>query len=210
MTGPVTVIGLVQGGYLLEDIRVTVPQRMAIQIPAHLAERSQSLVDALQQRRVMRLGTPAVVKEVAPQLNTSLRGRGIAPQVANTKHEPASTTPSEERELLVLALEASREDCRRLQALNESLQATLHTMTQQLGKIQRAVETLSYRPYGAGPLPTPQPGRGGARMEGAVPHFIPATTLEAAEVRINPSESTLTSNVDEAVAALRSLRGKSA
>jgi hypothetical protein len=210
LTGPVTVIGLVQGGCLLEDIRITVPQRMAIQIPAHLAERSQSLVDALQQRRVMRLGTPAVVKEVSAQLNTSLRGRGISPQVANMRHDPAPVAPSDERELLVLELEASREECRRLQALNEALQVTLQTMTQQLGKIQHAVEALS---YGTGQSPAQQQqslGRGSPRVVGAVPHFIPPTTLEVAEVRINPSETTSTSNVDEALAALRSLRGKSA
>lgn len=207
MTGPVTVIGLVQGGCLLEDIRITVPQRMAIQIPAHLAERSQSLVDALQQRRVMRLGTPAVVKEVTAQLNTNLRGRGIAPQVANTRHEVAPAVASDERELLVLELEASRAECRRLQALNESLQATLQTMTQQLGSIQRAVEALDLR---APSQPRQPRAEGASRAVVAVPHFIPPTTLDVAEVRINPSETTSTSNVDDAVAALRSLRGKPA
>jgi hypothetical protein len=154
----------------------------------------------------MRLGSPVVVKEVPAQLNTSLRGRGIAPQVANTRREPSLPAPSEERELLVLELEASREECRRQQTLNESLQATLNIMAQQLGKIQRAVETLTRRP---GSPQSPWVGAGPRTAE-AVPHFIPQTTLEVAEVRINPSESTSTSNVDEAVAALRSLRGKSA
>lgn len=208
MTGPVTVVGLVQGGCLLEDIRTTVPQRTAIQIPAHLAERSHSLVDALQQRRVMRLGGPAIVKEAPAQLNTSLRGRGIAPLVANTRHEPPPLpAPAEERELLVLELEASREECRRLQALNEALQSTLHAMSDHLGRIQRTLETLSS--HG---IPARIPARvgGGPRGDAGIPQFIPPTTLEVAEVRITPSESTSASNVDEAVAALRSLRGRSA
>jgi hypothetical protein len=210
------VIGLVQGGCLLEDIRVTVPQRMALQIPAHLAERSQSLVEALQARRVMRLGSPAVVREVPAQLSTSLRGRGIAPQVSPPRHEPRPAgPPEEERELLVLALEASREDCRRLEALNEALQGTLQSLTHQLLHIQEGVDSLVRSRAAPGALPVPQPlrafgGGGGQRKAEAVPHFIPPTTLEAAEVRINPAESTSTTNVDEAVAALRSLRGKPA
>jgi hypothetical protein len=192
-----------------------------IQIPAHLAERSQDLVEALQQRRVMRLGSVmgsgtggmVMKQESVPQLNPSLRGRGIAPFVPAPKADVVPSTASwGEREALVVELEASREECRRLQALNEALQGTLTTMTEQLWNIQRAVETLTLR---QGPVPQPPQFRapwigGPARTAAAVPHFIPPTTLEAAEVRINPREGTSISNLDEAVAALRSLRGKSA
>ena len=209
MTGPVTVIGLVQGGCHLEDIRTTVPHRIAIQIPAHLAERSQSLVEALQQRQVMRLGSATVVAKDLPstQLNTSLRGRGIAPQVTGGGPRPeiAMPSPSDEREMLVLELEASRAECRRLQVLNESLQSNINTMVQQLGVIQRTLEALALR---QGPLSPPPFSGGLPQSDVGIPRYIPSTTLEAAEVRITAAESTSTSNVDEAVAALRTLRGK--
>jgi len=210
LTGPITVLGLLQGGCYLEDIRTTVPHRMSIQIPPHLAERSQSLVEALHRRQVMRLGSStSVVKETPVQLNTSLRGRGIAPpQGASTvRLETPAPAAADERELLALELEATRAECRRLQALNDALQAAVSTMTEQLGQIRQAIETLAQRAPVAGlPLPAPRAMRGDA----GVSHYIPATTLEAAEVRITPSEATVTSNVDHAVAALRSLRGKSA
>lgn len=213
MTGPVTVIGLVQGGVVLEDIRTTVPQRMAIQIPAHLAERSRSLADALQQRQIMRLGGPTVVNEVPAPLSPSLRGRGIPPQgpTAVTRAERPQLVSAAERELLVLELEASREECRRLQGLNEALHGTLQLMGQQLSQIQATLDALVMRRTDV--LPTSH-GLNASDLvpskNDLVPHFIPRTTLGAAEVRINAAETASVSKVDEAVAALRSLRGKSA
>lgn len=206
--GAVTVVGLVRGGLLLEDIRVTVPERVAIQIPAHLAERSRSLREALEQRRVMKLGSVPVATDTVSHLATALRGRGIAP-VVSARQEPAAAS-SDDRELLVLELEASREECRRLRAKNDALQGTLEALAGQLVKIQQGVDTLLQRQPGLVAAPPLSWNEGQRSATAAVPHYIPATTLEVAEVRINPTESRSVSNVDAAVAALRSLRGKSA
>lgn len=207
MTAAVTVLGLVQGGYLLEDIRTVVPHRMAIQIPGHLAERSQDLLVAIQQQRVMKLGAAPATVGREPPLNPALRGRGIAPHHLSpvAKVDPVGLTWTQERTALLTELEASQQQCQRLQGLNEQLQGVVAGMSTQLAEIQRTLEMLVRTGLPAAPLTSRV-----SPVDMTVPQFIPSTATDAAEVRINLTEKATTSNVEEARAALRTLRGRSA
>lgn len=208
----ITVVGLVPGGYTIEDIRVSVPHHEAVQIPAHLVDRSKSLIEALQGQRIMQLGGPlpaAPAQRDPPVLAPPLRGRGIAPHNPVAQRQDTATWPRE-RDALVRELEASRAQSLQLQAVNQTLQETLTNMAAQLTLIQKAVTDLSagresvpmrlpsLRPRQPEPTPT--------FLDEAVPHFIPATAGAVAEVRISVPESTSDSDLTEARGALRSLR----
>lgn len=209
MTAAVTVLGLVQGGHLLPDIRTVVPHRTAIQIPGHLAERSQDLVMAIQQQWVMKLGVASAGsgKEAPPSLNPALRGRGIAPHHARPGALKADLPMGgwpREREALLTELELSRQQCQHQSSVNQRLQDTLAGLTAQLAEIQRSIDALARR-RDVGSVIAPV-----TLVDDSVPQFIPSTSLDAAEVCINVTERASTSNVDEARAALRSLRGRPA
>lgn len=215
MSGGITVIGLTPGAFMIEDIRTSVPFQTAIQIPAHLAQRSRHLGEALQQQRIMQLGNtlPVAVSPKEPPLAPILRGRGIA------LHTPIATKQAEvgpwprEREALLRELELSRTQCLQLQGMNETLQVTLTSMADQLTRIQRTLDGLS-------PTQAAAPGRTVAVpvvvntppptsfLDEAVPHFILPTTQGAAEVRISIPEGTSTSDLTDVRGALRTLRGK--
>lgn len=203
-----TVVGLVPDGYVIEDIRTTIPYRIAVQIPANLVTRSRHLTDALQQQRVMQLGTPTVA---APPLAPILRGRGIAPHHTRPVAPPPAPAPWPPQEVLERELEASRAQCAYLQGINETLQVTLTNMTAQLAQIQMTLESFGSRQV----FPTAATLSGRAQtsaepsfLDEAIPHFIPETSSAAAEVRISLPETATETNVDEALAALRALRGK--
>lgn len=214
MKGGVTVIGLTPGSFTIEDIKVTVPFQTAVQIPAHLAQRSRNLGEAIHQQRVMQLGNalPApVVPHQAPPLTPILRGRGIAP------HNPVGVRQGDgswqrEREGLLRELEVSRSHGTQLQGINEALQAALEDMSSKLSQIQQtlsgmgaatAVGTSTARQD----VTRLEPTR--TALEDDVPMFIPPTTDGAAEVRISIPETTSESDLSDARGALRSLRGKS-
>src|SRR5262245_26758589 len=149
MSGGVTVIGLTPGAYVIEDIRVSVPYQTAVQIPAHVAQRSRNLGEAIQQQRIMQLGNalplPAPPPEpVIPPLAPILRGRGIAPHkpVNVQRATPGDTSWHQEREALLRELGTSRAHGEQLQGINEGLQASLTNMANQLSQIQQTLAGL--------------------------------------------------------------------
>lgn len=209
MSGGVTVIGLTPGVFVLEDIRVNIPYQTAVQIPAHLARRSRCLGEALHQKRVMQLGNalPLPVssqRPSTPPLAPILRGRGIAP------HAPLKTgTPQQDRDALLRELALSRSNGQQLHGINEALQAALAAMGDQLSQIQQTLagmksgqiqEAKPFAPRPSAPV-SAEPS-----FDDSIPHFIPPTTREAAEVRISIPETTSESDLAGARSALKSLR----
>lgn len=209
MSGAITVIGLTPETYTIEDIRFSVPYRTAVQIPAYLAQRSRHLGEAIQQQRIMQLGSgqPLPIPSREPVLTPMLRGRGIAP------HAPAQGRPEEhvtwqrQKEALVRELDTSRAQCLQLQGTNETLQATLTSMANQLHQIQATLNRLTLPSEVAVTSHPTIPVRGPLR-DHTVPHFIAPTTQELAEVRIAIPEGSSDSDLTGARDALRSLRGK--
>lgn len=214
MSGGVTVIGLTPGTCVIEDIRISVPYQTAVQIPAHLAQRSRHLGEAIQQQRVMQLGNalplPAPPAK-APPLAPILRGRGIAPHNPVGTRQTGVATSDREREAMERELEASRAHGKQLEGINEALQVALTNMTGQLNQIQQTLSGLSLA-QSAAPAAVKAtaafPSRSEPAMDDSIPHFIPATTQEAAEVRISIPETTSDSDLSGARGALRSLRKK--
>lgn len=215
MSGGVTVIGLTPGIFLIEDIRVSVPFQTAVQIPAHLAQRSRNLGEALHQQRVMKLGNTlplpaAAAVPLTPPLAPILRGRGIAPHSPVAARPPdASSTWQREREALLRELEASRSQGQQLLGVNEALQSALTAMGGQLTQIQQTLAGMKMEGVQEGRAARARAQSVAVDAEPAVddsvPLFIPPTTEDAAEVRISIPENT-SEDLSGARGALRSLR----
>jgi len=214
MSGGVTVIGLTPGSFTIEDIRIAVPYQTAVQIPAHLAQRSRNLGEAIQLQKIMQLGNALPLpapQAKAPALAPILRGRGIAP------HSPVSTQQagvaagswSREREALLRELQGSKVHGEQLQGINQALQAALAQMTDKLNQIQLTLTELGSAPAREAPAGgAPASAAKQELLDEAPPHFIPATSEQAAEVRINIPETTSGSDLTDARGALRNLRNK--
>lgn len=207
----VVVVGLVPGFFAIEDIRIVVPHRQEVRIPAHLVHRSKDLVIALQQQRVMQLGSPLPTPPApkAIPLTIGLRGRGIAP------HPPVAPRQDpwpREREGLVRELESSRAQNVQVQDFNESLQATLTSLTSQLTQIQRTLNELDLPRGGRVQSPAQQQGSQvqdeSPAIDADIPHYVLPTTTEQAEVRIAIPEKTSEADLSGARGVLRSLRDK--
>jgi hypothetical protein len=195
MTASITVIGLVAETHYIEDIRVQVPYRMAVVVPAPLAFRSRDLQTALQQRRVMQLGNVLPAGSV-------YRGTGAVPGASNPNPLPVpAEEPAQwkaERESLLRELESSRAQTVQLRTMNEALQSLLTTMSGQLTGIQRVLETLKLQGV---LVPTPE------RVTEVAPMFIPDNIrTEASEVSITVPESKVDTDLSGARGALRALR----
>lgn len=213
MSGGVTVIGLTPGACVIEDIRISVPYQTAVQIPAHLAQRSRHLGEAIQQQRVMQLGNalplPAAQAKIPP-LTPILRGRGIAPHNPVGTRQAESANPWErERESVLRELSASQAQSRQLEGINDALQVALTNMASQMREIQQTLSGLSLS-QSVVPMARAAPAVSTSSpvLDDSTPHFIPATTQEAAEVRISIPETTSDSDLSGARGALRSLRRK--
>jgi hypothetical protein len=205
MSGGMTVIGLTPGIFLIEDIRVSVPYQTAVQIPAHLVQRSRHLGEALHHQRIMKLGNalplPAAATAPAlPPLAPILRGRGIAPHNPVTTRAPVAPAWPQEREALLREMDAS----------NEAFQAALTAMSSQLSQIQQTLANMKggqvQEASPAGPRTRTASVEAEPAFDDSIPLFIPPTTQEAAEVRISLPESTSDSDLSGARGALRSLR----
>lgn len=215
MSGGVTVIGLTPGIFLIEDIRVSVPFQTAVQIPAHLAQRSRNLGEALHQQRVMKLGNAlpppaAATAPVTPPLAPILRGRGIAPHNPVATRAPDASAWQREREALLRELEASRSQGQQLLGVNEALQSALTAMGGQLSQIQQTLSGMKSDGVQEGRAARVRtqsaPVDADPAVDDSVPLFIPPTTQDTAEVRISIPENTSESDLSGARGALRSLR----
>lgn len=217
MSYGVTVIGLVSGSHIIEDIRVTVPYQVAVQITPEMANRSRDLSRDIQEKKLLQ------VRGALPA-GAVLRGNGAVPRPAAPLSLPRKTgTEADTVELqklraqvaqLTLELEASAEREARLkgsesqlQALNLGLQTTLTAMSGQLQAIQGALEDLKMQGIQVSALP----GLGGSftnLVKDDAPLFIPETfKKEDVKVTIEVREETSnSSDISASRSALRNLR----
>lgn len=85
MKGGFTVTGLVTGGWLVEDIRVSVPHGVAVYIPADQAYKSKDLWRAIQQGRVFPLTGGAGLAVEPPTTKTLEKDPDVAELEAENK-----------------------------------------------------------------------------------------------------------------------------
>lgn len=197
----ITVIGLVAETHYIEDIRIQIPYRTAVAVPAALAYRSRDLQAALQQRLVMQLGNVLPAGSV-------YRGTGAVPGSGNPNPLPVPAEAKEpeawkgERESLLRELENARSQAAQLQAMNGTLHGLLATMSGQLTSIQKVLETLKLQGVAV-------PVTSAERFGEAAPIFIPDNIRgEVSEISITVPESKLDTDLSGARGALRALRTK--
>jgi hypothetical protein len=217
MSYGVTVIGLVSGSHIIEDIRVTVPYQVAVQIAPELAHRSRDLTKDIQDKKVLQ------VRGALPA-GAVLRGHGAVPRPAAPLSVPRKVVTeadlSEMQELrsqnarlhleLSQALERETQLKQRetqLQTLNLGLQTTLTSMSGQLQAIQGLLEELKKQ----GVQVAAMPGLAGGFTslgENDAPLFIPESfKKDDAKVNIQvKGETTDSAGISESRSALRNLR----
>lgn len=215
MMNGITVIGLVSGSHIIEDIRVTVPYQVAVQISAEMAHRSRDLGQDIQNKKVLQIrgalpagavfrGGGAVPRPAAPfsgrkmplatETNVS-ELRDLKAQIARLHQELAA---SQEKE------EASKAREEKLQTLNFGLQTTLATMSGQLQAIQSVLEDLKKQGIQVAAVPGIQSF---VRGDDDAPIFIPDTFKDNSKVNIQVKETTAASSgVSNARSALKNLR----
>ncbi len=196
----ITIIGLVAETHYIDDIRLQIPYRTAVAVPAALAARSRDLQAALQQRLVMQLGNVLPAGSV-------YRGTGAVPGAGAPNPMPVRVeAPPEtwrvERESLLRELEHSRTQASQLETMNDSLTSLLATMSNQLTSIQRVLETLKLQGVSV-------PAASAVRFGDAAPIFIPDNIRgEASEVSITVPENKVDTDLSGARVALRALKTK--
>lgn len=213
----ITVIGLVSGSHIIEDIRVTVPYQVAVQIPAEMAHRSRDLAQDIQDKKVLQIrgalpagavfrGAGAVPRPSAPfngrkmplttETNVS-EVRELKAQVARLNQELAA---SQEREAKHKARESE------LQTLNVGLQTTLGTMSTQLQSIQGILEDLKKQGIHVSQVSTAAPNAF-SRLDDDAPIFIPESFKDSSKVNIQVKEQTASSSdISQVRSALKNLR----
>lgn len=219
MMNGITVIGLVSGSHIIEDIRVTVPYQVAVQISAEMAHRSRDLGQDIQNKKVLQIrgalpagavfrggGAVPVPRPAAPfsgrkmpvTTETNLSElRELKAQIARLNQELAA---SQEKE----ASSKAREE--QLQGLNIGLQTTLATMSGQLQSIQVILEDLKKQGVQISHIPGVSPNAF-TRLDDDAPIFIPDTFKDTSKANIRVKETTTTSSgVSSARSALKNLR----
>jgi hypothetical protein len=192
MTGGITVAGVVTGTHIIEDIRVAVPHKMAVYIPAEQALRSKDLHRALQQGLLFKLDG-----------GSGLRSDDQPPPEA----QPSGTTrfislEQENKRLMRELDEAHRRE--------EGLKQAISALQEQLGAILKVLGRIEARPdpapvvVQAGGTVVPLPEVVG----GDTPSFIPDEILpKDAETNIRVQKGTAEgSAVIGAASRLRELR----
>ena len=205
----ITVIGMVSGTHIIEDIRVTVPFRVAVQISAEQANWSRDLKKDLQEKRIVQI-------QGALPAGAVFRGHGAVPRAAapiNGKRRQTFTEVNtvelqgykDEIVQLKQELEASKEKAAQLQSLNLGLQTTLTTMSTQLQSIQTLLQELKKQ----GIQVTAVPGTPGVSVsvDEDVPLFIPESfKKEGAKINISVEEKAQETNLSSSRDALKKLR----
>lgn len=215
----ITVVGLVSGSHIIEDIRITVPYQVAVQISSEMAHRSRDLARDIQDKKVLQ------VRGALPA-GAAFRGNGAVPRPAAplsiARPVVTEVDVTEMRELkaqvarlnleLSLALEREAQLKAReaqLQTLNLGLQTTLTAMSGQLQSIQGLLEELKKQGIQVAHLPGLGGGFASVLGEGdEAPRFIPESfRKDDAKVNIQVREETTdAAGISSARSALRNLR----
>lgn len=214
----VVVVGLVSGNHFIEDIRVEVPYRMAVPIPAEAVVRSRDLQRAIQEKKLLK------VEGALPQ-GVVMRPGGAIPRSGAVRPQPSRKPPQKSEDSsvrtdnarLARELEESKQreqsllrQIEGLQTLNQGMQTTMTAMSGQLTVIQGVLEDLKKQ----GIQVTAVPGvtaPGSSEIDGSAPMFVTKFNTDDAKVNINvqDGEKRSSASLSGAKAALKNLRKKS-
>ena len=205
--GGITVCGMVTGTHTIEDIKVNVPHRVAVFIPAEDVIRSRDVQIAIQQRKIFILDNHVVVPP-------GLRVRGTPPP-KRVPAAPPAVSARNDAELqktlrdtqVELRKSMARED--KSKAREDALAAALAASQEQFAAIQGTLDRIEAKESTV----VVQGGAGGVQASdvvgGDVPKYIPEQIKpEKAETRITVKKEEGSSNVSGAVSKLREMRKK--
>ncbi len=202
MKGGFTVTGLVTGGWLIEDIRVSVPHGVAVFIPADDAYRSKDLWRAIQQGRVFQL--------------TGGAGLAVEPPVSKpeSKNRDVSELESENKSLRRQLGEERRQKSA-LQRSIEGMQAQLASISSFFGKVESGeVPLMIASPQMTAPVASLAPSQvePNEAVGREVPNFIPDNLApEGAKASLDvKAEVVKGTSVSDTAKLLRKARGKAA
>jgi len=203
MIGGITVVGCVTGTHVIEDIKIVVPHKIAVHIPAELVLRSKDLHRSLQGHRIMKLDGGSGLRSEAPagSAATAARHQADAAQVA--------TLLAENKKL--------RQELREVQAQSDGLRQVLASLGGQLSGIQGALGRLETQGAQA-PAPVHIITTAGqapvvSQLEavgGEAPTFIPGQIAPSgveASIQVR-TETAKDSNLSDARSKLREMRQK--
>jgi hypothetical protein len=197
----ITVVGLDKEGVYLEDVRITIPYRVAVAIPPHMVK-SRELADAINQRRVFQL--QGSLPAGAVFRGTGAVPRAGAPAPAAPRRTPAKG-PDPESQSLKAENVKLRQELAEAKALNQGLQTTLTAMSGQLTAIQGVLEDLKKQGIQV------QAVTGTPRVAGVdddVPMFIPPVKRDDVTANFTVAGQESGTDLDATKSALKALRGK--
>lgn len=181
--GGFTVTGSVTGGYLIRDIKVSVPHGVTVFISADQAYKSKDLWAGIQQGKIFPLTGPGLLVE---------RAQSVRPQAPAAP--PAPSTAVKESQS------------------NEALKSTVEAMKKQLDEIQGALSQMAIvaaapQPSPAKKAPEVVEEEDTGVVGGEIPAFIP-DDLKPKDAKSNIKVETETSNtsVNDTVKMLRKAR----
>jgi len=209
--GGMTVVGMVTGTHVIEDLKIAVPYRVAVTIAAEDVLRSRDLQIALQQKKIFPL-----------QNNLGgLKVRGHPPPRAVPPPVTPTTVLAETDPRALNVLEASQNDLRQViatqdarnakleaalrasQSEKDEIKGALETTTQQFTEVMAAIKGLQ----AGGGVVTGQASSTGV-VGGEAPTYIPDVIKpKNADARISVKEEASTAaSVEGSANKLRELR----
>lgn len=198
MVGGLTVVGIVTGTHVLEDIQVAVPHRVAVYIPAEQALRSKDLYRALGQGRIFKLDGGF---RSAPM--------GTPPPSPSNELQLRNDELEKENHRLRQDLGASERRNQGLQQALEALHGQLDAILNVLGRIESKDPVPLVLAQGQLVAASAQSKAAAVGVVGGdAPAFVPDNIKPAdAEVRIKvETSSSKATNVADAASKLRELR----
>lgn len=199
-----TVVGMVGGMHVIEDIRVAVPFKIAVNITPEQVLRSKDLHRDIQQKKILQLNGHRAFPVPSPH----------APQKDNGAFVRIGMLEKENKELRRKLLEAERRN-QGLQDLLGGLQAQLGGFQAALGRIESLPGLANPVVVQAAPVAASAPVAAAPVSEavgGEAPLFIPgeiAPKDAQANIKVADETST-TSNVSAATSKLKELRRQKA
>lgn len=201
--GGITVVGIVTGGHVIQDINTPVPHRVAVTIPADQVLKSKDLYRSLQQGKIFQLD-----------------GGMIAPDPGETM--PPNDVQAKENERLRRQLADAKAQLAEAQAENKALRTVLERLEGQISAIasaaaapnntvamQTEIITAVLEKIGRGNTLVGAPAT--EAVGGEVPTYMPDHITPEAEANITiEDEATETRSVSDAASRLRKLRQQQA
>jgi hypothetical protein len=200
----ITVVGLDKDGVYLEDVRISIPHRVAVTIPPQFIK-SRELADAINQRRVFQLQGSLPPGAV-------FRGTGAVPRAGAPApapvHRPVHNTPDSESPSLKTENAKLQQELAEQKALNLGLQTTLAAMSGQLTAIQGVLEDLKERGISVQTVSGGLPIGPKTDVEDDVPFFIPSVKRDDVSARFTVQGQESGTDLDASKNALKALRKK--